>query len=184
MRRIPKNQLALLCKMMTMAAETIRARVMDLIQVTGRAAHPLLVVPAAIRNAVIILLASHFLTEMASICYAIWPKWSNQLVDPFISPWYSYRFELKWHIHYVCGDLCWVGTFYAFAKIAKQYSTYMFITAVIFFCYHVIEIIMYFWNYKTSHYVYWDLLFTSCALIKGMFKPYKPETIAKIKSLF
>lgn len=154
------------------------------IRVMAKTLRPLPAVPAVVRSTILILVFSHLLTEASAICYEIWPQWSDRKIDPFLSPWYSNPMKIKWHIKFVCDDLCWIGTFYAFAKVAKQYSNFLFLTAIIFFCYHIMEVVMYFWNYKTSHYLYWDFLTTALLMIRGMFKPYKPETIAKIKSLF
>lgn len=137
-----------------------------------------------IRDCIGLLIIGHLLTEVSSILYDIWPKWSDTEVYWFLSPWYHMKMERKWYIKMAADDMLWVITFYCFAKIAKQYSEYLFLAVFILFCYHLVDLLFFWWNFKTSHYVYWDMLGTSLVLIKGIFKGYKPETISKVKSLF
>lgn len=137
-----------------------------------------------IRDCIALLIIGHLLTEVSSLLYDIWPEWSDTEVYGFVSPWYHMKMERKWYIKMAADDLLWVIVFYCFGKIAKQYSEYLFLAVFILFCYHVVDLLFFWWNFKTSHYVYWDMLGTALILIKGIFKGYKPETISKVKSLF
>ncbi len=137
-----------------------------------------------IRQCIILLLIGHFLTEVPSIMEHICPGINNKSVYWFLSPNYHKQWLIKNYLKNSTDDLLWIITFYCFAKIAKLYSTYLFLVLVVFVVYHIIDGLMFWWDFKTGHWFYWDLLFTAIIFIKGIFKPYKPETIAKIKSLF
>ena len=137
-----------------------------------------------IRDCILLLILGHLLTEVSSLLYKIWPTWSDKEVYWFLSPSYHHQWARKWYIKSSTDDLLWIIVFYCFAKVAKQYSEYLFLCIFILFCYHVIDGLFFWWDFKTSNYLYWDLLFTAIVLIKGVFKGYKPETIARIKSLF
>lgn len=137
-----------------------------------------------IRDCILFLLIGHLITESASILQEISPSIGNKEVYWFLSPAYHNKMEICWYIKYSTQDLFEIITYYCFAKIAALYSTYLFLTVFVFFIYHVVDAILFWWDFKTSHYLYWDLLITAMFYIRGIFKPYKPETIARIKSLF
>lgn len=137
-----------------------------------------------IRDCIALLIIGHLLTEVSSLLYDIWPKWGDTEVYWFLCPWYHMKMERKWYIKMAADDLLWVIVFYCFAKVAKQYSEYLFLAVFVLFCYHLVDLFFFWWNFKTSHYIYWDMLGTALLLIKGILKGYKPETISKVKSLF
>lgn len=137
-----------------------------------------------IKRCVVLLIVGHFLTEMSSIFSDIWPDLMSEERYWFWSPAYHKKWEIKWFIKNSCDDLLWVIVCYCFTMVAKKYSTYLFLVGFIFFCYHVMDFFMFWWDFKSSHYMYWDLLLTAIIMIRGVFKGYKPETLARIKSIF
>lgn len=133
---------------------------------------------------ILLLVIGHLLTEVSSLLYDIWPEWSDKCVYWFWSPWYHKQMERKWFIKMGADDLLWVITFYCFGKVAKEYSEYLFLAIFIMWCYHLVDAFFFWWDFKTTHYVYWDMLGTSIMAIKGIFKGYKKQTIARIRSIF
>ena len=134
--------------------------------------------------ALIILLIAHVQTEISNVLTEIMPGIMTRKVDLFLCPWYTMPYQLNWWVKFLTNDIFEVLVFYAFAKVAKQYSEALFLCLVVMVAYHIIDLIMFLWNFKTSRYLMWDYLFTGFFMIKGLFKNYKPATIAKIKSLF
>lgn len=140
--------------------------------------------PGDIRNCIIILIVAHFLCEVPSLLWELFPKWSEVKVDWFLCPSFHLSIKRDWYMRYLSVDVFELLTYYCFAKIAKQYSTTLFLVIVVLFAYHIVDCLMYLWNFKTYHYIYFDLLWTAMILIRRCIKPYRPETIARIKSLF
>lgn len=102
----------------------------------------------------------------------------------FLCPWFNYSIPVCWWVKYLTNDVFEVLVFYAFAKVAKQYSISLFLVIVVLLFYHIIDLAMYLWNFKTSHYMMWDMLWTTYVFVRIALRKWKDETIAKIKSLF
>lgn len=102
----------------------------------------------------------------------------------FLCPWFNYSIPVCWWVKYLTNDVFEVLVFYAFAKVAKQYSISLFLVIVVLLFYHIIDLAMYLWNFKASHYMMWDMLWTTYVFVRIALRKWKDETIAKIKSLF
>lgn len=142
--------------------------------------------PAPLRDSFFILLGAHLLTEAPSILTDLYPGWSRQIIDPFLKPGFHLAdpLPLNWYLKYMLDDVFIIMVFYCFAKICLMISTIFFVIALIYLGYHLLDLCMYFWDFKNTHVFYWDMLFTAMVLTKGAIKGYKPSTIAKIRSLF
>jgi len=140
--------------------------------------------PVILKKTILLLIIAHFLNEVSSIVTELWPHWSRKEVDFFIKPGFHALMPLNWWIKYLSDDIFNIITYYCLGVIAKHVGNILFLICVIFLSYHIIDFIMYFWDFKTSHYFYFDLFYTSFIFIKLSIKGYKPETVARIKSLF
>lgn len=140
--------------------------------------------PVVIKQCIVLLLVAHFLCEVPSILTELFPAWSIQKRDMFLCPWFHYSLKINWWMKYLSGDLFDIITYYCFAKVAKHYSVTLFLIIFVLLIYHIIDMFFFFWDFKTSHWIYLDLLWTAIVFIRRCIKPYKPETIATIKSLF
>lgn len=85
---------------------------------------------------------------------------------------------------YIADDLFSIGKMWVIAKLSNTFSVYLFLCVVVLLGYEIAGFIMLFWDFKTTHIMFYDLLATSLLLIKGVFKGYSPRTIAKVRSLF
>ena len=141
-------------------------------------------VPKPVKQAFIIVSAVHVLGEIPSILRDAWPKYWTVQIDPYLSPWFSMKVERVWYFKDITDEIEQIGTYYAFCKIALQYSVMAFLGIFIFFCYHIIDGLFYLWNFKQSHIIYWDLLWYAIVLQRIVIAPSKSDNLAKIKSLF
>lgn len=73
---------------------------------------------------------------------------------------------------------------YCFSVVSLRYSVYLFLVSVVFFVYHVIDALLFWWSFKEEHLFYWDLLTTAAVMIKQSVKPMKEKTLARIKFIF
>lgn len=122
------------------------------------------------------------MTELGSVLYLIYRPlvWK---IDPFLSPSYEFPggegIDLYWWVKWVTDDMLWCITFFVMAKVAYQVSYRLFLVAWTFFCYHVIDHFMLWWNYKTSYWLYWFLAAAIVATICLLFAPEKKQAIVK-----
>lgn len=140
--------------------------------------------PKPVKQAFIIIAAVHVLGEIPSMLKDGWPKYWTTEIDPYWSPWFHLKVERCWYFKDITDEIEQVGTYYAFCKIALQYSVIAFLGIFIYFCYHVIDGLFYLWNFKQSHVIYWDLLWYAIVLQRVAISPSKSDNWAKIKSLF
>lgn len=141
-------------------------------------------VPKPIKQAAIILISVHILDEVPSMVTDRWPKYWTGIIDPYFSPWFHLKVERGWFFKDITEDIAWIGTFYAFCKIALQYSVVAFLIVMIFLCYHILGLFFYLWNFKQSHIIYWDVLWYAIILQRVAISPSRADNFAKIKSLF
>lgn len=142
--------------------------------------------PAPLRDSFFILFGAHLMCEVPSVLTDLFPKWSIQVVDPFLRPGFhlSEPLPLNWYLKYMTDDLFIFVTYYCIAKICLMVSDLFFLVALIYLGYHLVDLFLYFWDFKNTHAIYWDLLFTTIVMFKGIAQGYKPNTVAKIRSLF
>lgn len=141
-------------------------------------------VPKPVRQAFIIVTIVHVFGEIPSMLKDAWPKYWTVYIDPYFSPWFHFKVERCWYFKDITEEVEQIGTYYAFCKIALQYSVVAFLGIFIYFCYHVIDGLFYLWNFKQSHVIYWDLLWYVIVLQRIAISPSKADNWAKVKSLF
>lgn len=141
-------------------------------------------VPRWIRDTVVLSIAARAVTYAAVFMEWGWTTKAAKVIDWFWCPWYSNPMAMKWWIKYFSNDIELLLITYVVCKISAHVSNYLFLVAVIFFGYEIIDTILFLWNFKRYDVFYTDLFWTALTLIWSVFKGYTPETIAKIKSLF
>lgn len=140
--------------------------------------------PKWVRETVLIMISARLITYWAIFLYRLYPVWSMVKVDPFLCPSYHNPMVRTWYIKYLCNEIELLLICYAFCKISSKVSNYLFLVSIIFLGYHMIDTLMFFWNFKRYDLFYLDLMWTVLLLIWSVFKGHKPETLSKIKSLF
>jgi hypothetical protein len=141
-------------------------------------------IPKWIKDTTILLCTARVIPYSAVLLYWAFPSWSLQKVDLFLSPSYHNSMVLTWWIKYLCNDIELLLIAYAFCKVCAQVSNYLFLVSVIFLGYHLLDVLMFLWNFKRYDLFYFDIMWTVIALVYSVFKGYRTETVAKIKSLF
>jgi hypothetical protein len=141
-------------------------------------------IPKWVRDAILLSILSRFVTYASIFINWAFPAWANSKIDFFLCPDYKNPMYVTWWVYYFSEDLSWLLASYVFCKIASRISDCLFLVGVIFMGYHLFDILMYIWNFKQYSLIYVDIFWTILTLIWTVFKGYKLETIAKIRSLF
>lgn len=111
----------------------------------------------------VVLIFAHVLLEAGELSERFWPDFANKIIRPiqsnsFHPKWYvDDGIYMSWWIKMNCDDLVWIMTFMMMATVALKYSEKLFFICFLFFGYHVLDYFMLWWDYKTSHWVYWIL---------------------------
>lgn len=132
----------------------------------------------------IVLIVVHLLTELHSILYAIDPKAANSEVDLFLSPQFQFKLTVQWYFKMMFDDLLIVILCFLLANSYKNYSFVLHLIAIIYAFYHIIDLFLFFWNYKRTVAVYWFLGSASTIGVVLLFiKRLYPPKGGKVKSM-
>lgn len=104
----------------------------------------------------VLLIVAHALTELATILTEIWPKQMNEHVDYFMN--YDMKIYRYWYFKMAADDFLFISFSFVGAAISYKYSFRLFLIMCCFFVYHVIDAVMFWYNYRTSYIIYWSLL--------------------------
>lgn len=130
----------------------------------------------------ILLIIGHLLTESGTIVWELNHR-KQAYVNPFLSPYYKWHdakgIDLYWWIKYVFDDVLWCTVFFVLAKVSYQYSFRLFLVGCIWFAYHVFDLAMLWWNFKTSYWLYWVIYGTVILCLFSLFVPEKKQAIVK-----
>jgi hypothetical protein len=135
----------------------------------------------------VLLMLGHLSTELAS---GLEYLYNGQVfyIKPFLDPNYDFpeiigtpdgTINFYWWIKYVADDFLWVITFFVMAQVAKMYSFRIFRVACIFFAYHVFDMAMNVWNFKSYHWMYVIIYVVVGLCLIALFIPEKKQAIVK-----
>lgn len=129
----------------------------------------------------IALIVGHILTEAHSLLRLIWPESTNLDVRWFWSN-VDFKINILWWLKIAFDGLFQCVIFFVMAQIARLYSRKLFLIACIYFSYHFFDLVLFFYDYCQTVWLYWSLLFLTTALsIVVALMPIKDG--AKFKSL-
>jgi hypothetical protein len=138
--------------------------------------------PVWVRQCLILIIWSRVITYTSAWLYMLFPKWSNKIVDPFL---FAHQpMPICWLIKYSTDDVSWLIISYTMCKMSAMLSNFLFLVCVIVFGWQIIDAIMLWVNYKHGHLFYIDMIWVTLALIYSALKGYRPETLARVKSIF
>lgn len=138
--------------------------------------------PVWVRQCLILIVWSRVITYTSAWLYMIFPKWSNKIVDPFL---FAHQpMPICWLIKYSTDDISWLIASYTMCKMAAMLSNFLFLVCIVVFGWQIVDAAMLWINYKHGPTIYLDLLWVSLALIYSAIQGYRPETLARVKSLF
>ena len=144
-------------------------------------------IPKTTKQCTSLLIIALAIVEIPSLLNDMFPTWAHQTRrDWFLWPGIQLQndYQLVWMLTFSAADVQKLLLAYVAAKLAKQYSIFMFLVCALVFFYFILDTLMLWICFKLWHYVYFDIFITFIVILKGMVKGYKPETIARIKSLF
>lgn len=126
-----------------------------------------------------LLIFGHSLSELSEVVERFRVSGS---VYPFVHPpaWASDGINVLWWIKYNTDQALMVICFIVFTMIAKLCSRRLWIIALIFLSYHIVDWFMLWYDYKQSHVMYWLLIadvIAACVVL------VKVKDGSKIKSI-
>jgi hypothetical protein len=87
---------------------------------------------------------------------------------------FSMKLNILWFLKIFFDDVCACCTFFVLALVAKMYSYQLFVVAALFFCYHLLDTIVFIWNYECPFLVHWSmLLVVTVSLVVLLITPKK-----------
>ena len=132
----------------------------------------------------LILCVAFFLPEVGSILSFPFPWIKTHMSDLFLSRTFKYKIQDYWYIKETCEDCKEILITLVTVKLAAKYSDFLFTATLILLVYSIIDLGMWWWNYATSVFSYWCILWAALVIVIGGFSWYKPDRLAQIKSLF
>lgn len=131
---------------------------------------------------VVLLLISVECPEIPTYCTYLWPSIKIDKVNWFLH--YDMKMPIWWYLKFTCERVGWILRMIAFTKTAVQYSVTIFLASFLILCYIIIDLILFWWNYNTSVYGYEFLILFLYITMRGLIKPYSPDSFARIRSIF
>lgn len=131
----------------------------------------------------VLLIVGHLLTEIPSIISRANKEWWQAMqkkVDLFYA--YDMEMELFWYFKMSADDFLFSVTFFSMAWVSKRYSFRLFLIFGVFFLYHFFDGLMFWYNYKTSHWLYWTFLAAVILTISFLILPVE-KLRSKYKSM-
>ena len=133
---------------------------------------------------VVMLLISIELPEAGTYATYLFPKIVEVQKDLFLSRSFHYKLYEYYYVKFTSERIAWIIRMLAFTKTAAQYSTVIFLSTLLIFCYLLVDLFLFWYNYNTSPLLYEFLILFLYITIKGLIRPYKPDSFARIRSLF
>lgn len=125
---------------------------------------------------VFLLILGHALLELAELLQRIRPSIVNVYIKPFINytwPHDNRGISLIWWVKYCTDSFLYIIVFFVMARVAAVYSFRLFIICGIWFLYHLFDGFMLWYNYRTSHWLYWVIVAGAALSIGSLFLPEK-----------
>lgn len=119
------------------------------------------------------------LTEVHSVVDGIWPVFAQRKIDLFASPDFHMTLTVQWYLKFTFEDMFLIVLSFTAAKIALKYSRKLCVVLHVIFFYQVIDLVLFYWNYKSSFQAYWLLLFTVILCIFLILRPEKKSAVIK-----
>jgi len=97
-------------------------------------------------------------TEAHSLFRLISPATADKSVDLFLSPSFHMQLPFQWYLKMTFDDLFVAIIAFAAAIVSVRYSFKMFSLFGLVFIYKAIDMILFWWNYKSSYATYYILV--------------------------
>ena len=123
----------------------------------------------------VILLIFHFLTESHSLISTISKDFGDQRFDLFFAADYKMQLPFKWYLKMNFDSLLVLVIVYLWGRTAAYYSRRLMYTLGIWVLYHTIDLWMFWYNYKSSWWVYWSMLIFTIPITVMLLIPIKEK---------
>jgi hypothetical protein len=126
-----------------------------------------------------LLIVGHLSLEFGELLEHVFPRIADMRIDPFFDKSYVFPvapgqppgIPLKWWIYYVTNDFLWVLVMFALCIVSGQYSYRLFRVCAVFFIYHIADHFLMWYNYRSTHAVYWLMAVAYIAAVVMLFIP-------------
>lgn len=121
------------------------------------------------------IIVSLIATEFHSMLYLCSPKVAGRDIDLFVSPKYKMQLPVQWYMKMTFDDLFVIVLSFSAAAATYRYSYRIFLIFCCVFAYKVTDMILFWWDYKTSYTVYYMLVFAVILLILFLILPIEKK---------
>ena len=133
---------------------------------------------------VVMILLGFEIPEIPTYIYYL----DNEIIvrqrDWFLWPWHHQKIAEYWYYKETANHISRLLFLTAATKTAVQYSTVVFLAFFMAMMYPVIDLIMFWLNYNQWPVVYEFIILIFYLAGRGLIKPYKPDSFARIRSIF
>jgi hypothetical protein len=133
---------------------------------------------------VVLLLLSLEIPETGTYLAYIWPSIKTEEADWFWLKGFHYSMAKFYYFKFTSERIAWILRMIAFTKTAKNYSLTIFLATLIILCYQCFDLLMFWVNFNMWPYLYEFVILYIYIVIRGLISPYRPDFLAKIKSIF
>lgn len=130
------------------------------------------------------MLLSLEMPEIPTYLVDFFPSLKDVKKDWFISPVYHMQLVVFWYIKFTLQSLARILLYTAFCKTAVNFSTVIFMASFIILCYQIVDLFLFWFNYNTWTWFYEFSFVLIYVCVRGLVRPYEPDTFARIKSMF
>lgn len=127
---------------------------------------------------IILLVIAHILTEAGEVIEK-WPSMKYAKVTPFIN--YKWPHDpdglyLTWWVKYNTDTLLLVTIFFVCMRVFARYSLRLWLCSLMLLCYHLIDLFLLWYNYRTGHATYWAVAITMIGCLLSLLAKDKKLT--------
>lgn len=124
-------------------------------------------------NAMLIIF--HFLTESHSVVSAISKEFGDRPYDLFMDANYHRQLAVKWYLKMNFDSLLVLVILFLWHRTATYQSRRLFFTLAVWVFYHIIDLFLFWWDYKSNWPVYWAMLAVGIAVTIIILLPIKEK---------
>jgi hypothetical protein len=136
------------------------------------------------RECILLAAIGHVSTYVPYLIAKMFHEWAYGNADWFISRNFHYQQARYWYLKHSADNALMLIAFIIICKVAAKFSDVLFLVFIVFLAYHIVDTILYWWDFNTKIDIYVDLLVTVFIFIDLVVSPYSPQKLGRIKSLF
>ncbi len=123
----------------------------------------------------ILFIVGHIMTETHGFLYHFYPKSETIYLDLFWSSSFKLKLNVLWYFKTFFDDGLLVLILYSVARMVYERSIKLYMIAIIYMLYHIVDIFCFMYNYKQTWEIYWALLYASTAATLILIIPHREK---------